>query len=36
MRASLREFLLALRECLDAAIKAVEPEPPSREKIQVE
>lgn len=36
-RASVREFLLALRECLDAAIKAVEPEPPSSpEKIKVE
>ena len=36
-RAAVREFLLALRECLDAAIKAVEPEPPSpRENIKVE
>ncbi|MBI2866600.1 MAG: hypothetical protein HYX99_04505 [Chloroflexi bacterium] len=37
IRASVREFLLALRECLDAAIEAVEPEASTpREKIQVE
>ncbi len=36
-RASVREALLAVRECLDAAIKAVEPEPHTPpEKIKVE